>query len=192
MLNRHTFATILLIACAALGGTRPTAGQSKPAPDRYSAFAIDPNNPGVTANVDITITSWTTEAERQRLTNILLEQGAAKMLDALKASPRVGSIRTTGSVGWDLRYARRSDLPDGGQRIEIITDRPIGTYEAAEQGRSLEYPFTTADIRLNAKGEGEGKLYVATRIAADKGTKVIVMENYSIAPVQLTSVRRLK
>jgi hypothetical protein len=196
MLKRHTLATALLIACAALGTTLAGSGAisqaPKQAPDRFTAFAIDPNNPGVTANVDITITHWTTEAERQRLTNILLEQGAAKMLEALKASPRLGSIRTTGSIGWDLRYARLSDLPDGGQRIEIITDRPIGTYEATEQGRSLEYPFTTADIRLNAKGEGEGKLYVATRIAADKGTKVIVMENYSIAPVQLTAVKRLK
>ena len=157
-----------------------------------TAFAIDPNRPGLTANVDIQINRWTSEAEREQLTTILLERGAAKMLDALKAAPRAGSFRTTGTIGFDLRYARRTELPDGGQRIELLTDRPIGTVEAAEQGRSLEYPFTAMDIRLNAKGEGDGKLWLATRIAADKGTKVIVMENYNIAPIQLTAVRKLK
>jgi hypothetical protein len=198
MLKRQTFAKTLLIVCAALSASlaaaRSDQAASNQAPERFTAFAIDPNNPGPagTANVDITITRWTPDAERERLTNILLEQGAAKMLAALKALPRLGSIRTTGTIGWELRYARRTELPDGGLRIELITDRPIGTFEAADQSRSLEYPFTTIDIRLNAKGEGEGKLYVATRIAADKGTKVIVMENYSIAPVQLTAVKRLK
>ena len=56
----------------------------------------------------------------------------------------------------------------------------------------MEYPFTMIDLRLNAKGEGDGKLCVATRIAADKGTKVIVDENFNIAPVTLTAVKRLK
>ena len=196
-MKRQTLATALLIACGMLGATASATidqkqADQKQAPERYTAFAIDPNSPGATANVDITLTRWTPDAERERLTNILLEQGAAKMLDALKALPRLGTIRATGSLGWDLRYARRTELPDGGQRIEIITDRPIGTYEAADQSRSMEYPFTMIDLRLNAKGEGEGKLYVATRIAADKGTKVIVMENYNIAPVQLTAVKRLK
>lgn len=195
MLTHRTLGRTLLISCVALGVTlTASTAASQATTERFTAFAINTNTGGgaATANVDIQITRWTPDAERERLTTILLEQGAAKMLDALKALPRVGSIRTTGTVGWDLRYARRTELPDGGQRIELITDRPIGTFEAADQSRSMEYPFTMVDIRLNAKGEGDGKLYVATRIAADRGTKVIVMENYNIAPVTLTAVKRLK
>ena len=195
MLTHRTLGRTLLISCVALGATlTASTAASQATTERFTAFAINTNTGGgaATANVDIQITRWTPDAERERLTTILLEQGAAKMLDALKALPRVGSIRTTGTVGWDLRYARRTELPDGGQRIELITDRPIGTFEAADQSRSMEYPFTMVDIRLNAKGEGDGKLYVATRIAADRGTKVIVMENYNIAPVTLTAVKRLK
>ena len=195
MLTHRTLIRTLLISGVALGATlTASTAASQATTERFTAFAINTNTAGgaATANVDIQITRWTPDAERERLTTILLEQGAAKMLEALKALPRLGSIRTTGTVGWDLRYARRTELPDGGQRIELITDRPIGTFEAADQSRSMEYPFTMIDLRLNAKGEGDGKLYVATRIAADKGTRVIVMENYNIAPVTLTAVKRLK
>jgi hypothetical protein len=194
MQNGHIFTKTLLIGCVASCVTLAATTANSQAPERFTAFAIDPNSPGpaATANVDIQITRWTPDAERERLTTILLEQGAAKMLEALKALPRLGSIRATGTIGWDLRYARRTELPDGGQRIELLTDRPIGTFEAADQSRSMEYPFTMIEIKLNAKGEGEGKLYVATRIAADKGTKVLVMEDYNIAPVTLISVKRLK
>jgi len=194
MLTHRTLSRTLLISCVALGATLTASTASSQATERFTAFAINPNSPGLsaTANVDIQITRWTPDAERDRLTTILFEQGAAKLLEALKAAPRVGSIRTTGTIGWDLRYARRTDLPDGGQRIELLTDRPIGTLEASEQGRSMDYPFTMIDLRLNAKGEGDGKLWIATRIAADKGTKVIVAENFNIAPVTLTAVKRLK
>jgi len=79
---------------------------------------------------------------------------------------------------------------DGGQQITLITDRRIGFWEASRQPRSIDYPFTVIDLRLNGDGEGEGKMSLATKIIADKNSNTIVLENYDLTPVQLTNVKR--
>ena len=74
--------------------------------------------------------------------------------------------------------------------MTLITDRRIGFWEASRQPRSIDYPFTVIELRLNGDGEGEGKMSVATKIIADKQSNTIVLENYDLQPVLLTSVKR--
>jgi hypothetical protein len=83
-------------------------------------------------------------------------------------------------------------LPDGGERVVLITDRRIGFWEAANQPRSIDYPFTVIELRLNRDGEGEGKMSIATKIMLDKKENMITLENYETSPVRLTNVRREK
>jgi hypothetical protein len=64
--------------------------------------------------------------------------------------------------------------------------------ELAGGSTSTEYPFTLAQIALDAKGEGEGKLGVATKFMFDKEKNMITMQSYSTEPVSLRSVRILK
>ena len=106
--------------------------------------------------------------------------------------PRVGYIRTPNSVGYDLHFARLVPGEDGGERITLATDRHIGFWEASNRPRSIDYPFTVIELRMNHDGEGEGKLSLATKITADSDHKTIVLENYGIQPVLLQHVRRGK
>jgi hypothetical protein len=123
---------------------------------------------------------------------VLLEKGANKLLDALQDAPKVGYIRNVQSVGWDLHYAHKVPMPEGGERIVIATDRPIGFREARNQPRSIDYPFTVIELHMNREGEGEGKMSVATKIIADKENGIITLENYGTQPVLLQSVKREK
>jgi hypothetical protein len=83
-------------------------------------------------------------------------------------------------------------LPDGGERVVLITNRRIGFWEAANQPRSIDYPFTFIDIRLNRDGDGEGKMSIATKVVYDKKENMISLENFQTSPVQLTNIRREK
>ena len=159
---------------------------------RYNAFAVDLNRSGraATANVDFDITRWSTDGERERLLTTLLERGPQQLLDALRDVPKVGTIRTPDSLAYDLRYAQRTSLPDGGERVVLVTDRPIGFFEASRSLRSLDYPFTVIELRIGSNGEGEGKASIATKITGDKESGTIVLENYSLSPVLLTKVTR--
>jgi hypothetical protein len=171
-----------------------TLAQTHGTPERFTAMAVNMSNVGRAGagTIEIAVDRWSTDAERDRLLTVLTERGADKLLDVLRDMRRVGYIRSLSSLGYDLHYARRTPLPDGGERVVLATDRPVGFWEAVNQPRSLDYPFTIIELHLNADGEGEGKLSIATKIVADKDSKTVVLEDYANQPVRLTSVKREK
>jgi hypothetical protein len=168
---------------------QPDAG-----PLRLRAFAVNMANvaTGANSDVDINITRWSTEAERQKLITTFTEKGPTKLLDALQDQKPVGYFKLPNRLGYDLRFARRVPLEDGGQRVLILTDRPISEYEAREQPRTVDYPFTLIEIRLKKDGTGEGKISVATKITLNKKENTVELENYQSEPVRLTNIRIVK
>jgi hypothetical protein len=136
------------------------------------------------------VNRWSTDAERKRLLAVLTEKGPEKLLDVLQDIPRVGYFRTPESVGWDLHYATLTPMPEGGERVVLATDRRIPFWEARNRPRSIDYPFTVIELRLNRDGAGEGKMSIATKITFDKEHNTIVLENYGTQPVLLQSVKR--
>ncbi len=142
------------------------------------------------STVDLVVDRWSTESERTQLMTTLLEKGPNKLLSTLQGLRRVGYIRTPNRIGYDLHFAMKLPAADGGERIILATDRYISFWEARNQPRSIDYPFTVIEIRINADGEGEGKMSLATKIMADKNDNTIVLENYDIQPVLLKSVHR--
>jgi hypothetical protein len=120
----------------------------------------------------------------------LLEKGPEKLLDVLQDMPRMGYFNAPGSLGWDIHFARKVPMPDGGERVVLVTDRRIGFWEASHQPRSIDYPFTVIELRLNKDGEGEGKISIATKIIPDKENNIVTLENYDLQPVLLKNVKR--
>jgi hypothetical protein len=184
-------AAAALSAAAIVGPALLAAPRTAPV-ERYSATAINMGVPGRAGAgvIEIGIEHWSTDADRDRLLTVLWEKGSDALLSELQKMPRVGYIRNPSSVGYDLHYARKSPTGDGAERIVLATDRPIGFWEAANQPRSVDYPFTVVEIRLGPDGKGEGKLSLATKILADREAHEIVLENFASQPVQLTNVRR--
>jgi len=72
----------------------------------------------------------------------------------------------------------------------LLTDRYIGFWEAANRPRTIDYPFTVIELRLNPDGVGEGKMSIATKVTMDKDKKQIELENYGTQPVLLQNVKR--
>ena len=99
---------------------------------------------------------------------MVANKGVEKLLDALQDMPAVGHFGVPGNLSWDIHFARKLPLPEGGQRVVLVTDRRIGFWEAANQPRSIDYPFTVIELRLNREGQGEGTMSLATRVIYDK------------------------
>jgi hypothetical protein len=105
--------------------------------------------------------------------------------------PKVGYITTPGSLRYDLHFARQRPEPEGGHMIFLMTDRYIGSWEAQNRPRTIDYPFMLIQLHVAKNGEGEGKASIYTRIAAAKdGT--IELENFANQPVALNEVKVVK
>lgn len=177
-------------ALAALSAVTPAQTQNQP--EDFTALAVNMGNVGPTqpAVVDISIRRWSTDEERNRLVTTLLEKGPNALLEALRKNERVGTIRTPDSIGYDLRYAHQAPADEGGRRIVITTDRPIGLWEARDRPRTIDYPFTVIEMHIKPDGRGEGKLSIATKVVAVG--KTIYLEDYATQPVLLQNVRARK
>ena len=160
--------------------------------EKFTGFAINMNGAANTATVDFTIERWSTDAERKTLLSLIPEEhkDPQKLVRALQDMKSVGSLRTPQTLAWDLRYARQFKNPEGGRRIILVTDRPIGFREAANSNRSMDYPFTILEIRLNAKDEGEGKIYGGSKVYVEKGE--LVVENWGTQPTRFNNIKKQK
>ena len=158
---------------------------------RMRAFAVNMSGGGRAGTLDIVVERWSTPEEIQNLRTVLIEKGDEKLLDALqKIKPRCGFIKTNRSLGWDLYAAVERPLPDGGRKIVIVSNRPMSFWELRASGRSTDYDFTLAEIRLTKEGgtKGEGKLAQAVKVNYNPETKTVELENYGIEPLRLTEV----
>jgi hypothetical protein len=161
--------------------------------EKFTGFAINTNSGPSTATVDFTVTRWSTDAERSQLLAIIKENKdpTDKLLRALQKLPKVGYIRTPDRLAWDLHYARQSPLDEGGRQIVLATDRPIGFWEARNQPRSYDYPFTIVQVHLDRNDTGSGKILAGTKIFIDKKNN-LVLENFAQQPVRFNEIKRVK
>jgi hypothetical protein len=178
----------MLIGAALLIGSTAPRAQTLGEKERFTAIAIVNNIRASGAGiVQIDIKRWSTAGERSALLNVLKTNGAEKLLDALQDTKPVGTIKTPDSLGYDLHYAHQTPLPDGGRRIVIATDRPIGFWEAAHRPRTIDYPFTVIQMEIGKDGKGKGTMSYATKIIPAGDT--IVLENFANQPVMLTEIK---
>lgn len=156
---------------------------------RLRAFSVDLNNRARTNTIDIVIERWSSPEEASNLKAVLLEKGEDKLLSALqKTKPRCGYVRTSTSLGWDVFFARETPLPDGGRKIVLASDRPVGMWEARNAGRSMDYQFSLAEIRLPKEGKGQGKAIPYAQLTFNKETNTLEIENYQREPVRLNEI----
>ena len=116
---------------------------------------------------------------------------------ALAQAPTVGYLWSSEVAGYALRYAVRLPQQDG-ERVILITDRRLGAWNelwkpvgsTANNAAATSYEFSVVELRLNPKGEGEGKISLNGTVALDRAQRTIALENYNALPVILKNVRR--
>jgi len=179
--------TILAVTAVLLLAAIDMRAQGNFPPEDFNAVAMVNNLAATGAGrVEIRVSRWSSSAERDQLVKALLDKGADELLENLKKTKAVGIIKTPDSLGYDLHYAFQTKGEDGGRDIVIATDRPIGFWEARNQPRTIDYPFTVIQMHIDKDGHGTGTMSVATKITAIKNT--IELENFSSAPVMLTDI----
>lgn len=184
-------AIVVLLTVAA---PRAAGAQSNLPAEEFTAFAVNMGayTVGSTASLVITVNRWSSQAEREKLLTTVREKGPQALLDVVQDFPRLGTLRTPQTVGYELKFAIQDPLPDGARRVLIATDRPISFAEARSRPPTIDYPFTVIDMQLKPDGTGSGTMSLAARIIP--AGKNIVVENFDTQPIRLNKVesRKLK
>ena len=157
--------------------------------ETYTCFGAQMER-GQTVVLDIHVFRWSSDEERERLLTTLQEFGRDKLIDELmKIRPVVGYFKAPNSVGYDLYYARKNALPDGGQQIVLATNRRVNIREAQTAQRSMQYQLTVIELQIDKDGKGEGKMVPAAKISWDTRKKAIEIENYRALPIDLVNCK---
>ncbi len=85
-----------------------------------------------------------------------------------------------------MAVARSKPEADGGRVVRLMIDRPISFREAANNLRSMDYPFSYVEIHLDASGKGDGKLIAAAKVTLAGNT--VEIENLGAQPLKLLDV----
>ncbi len=117
----------------------------------------------------------------------------ASLATAISRAPAIGYLWTEEVAGYSIKYAYRISQPDGGERIILATDRRLGGFAAGWKPVAptvTDYRFTIIEIRLNARGQGEGKTSLTNKVVVDSAAGTLAVENYAAAPAILANLKR--
>lgn len=109
---------------------------------------------------------------------------------ALGRAQTIGYIWTNDITGYSIKYAWRSKLPDGAERVVLASDRRLGAYtgewKAAAPAQETDYTFTLIELRVGPGGTLEGKTSLTQKIVVDGEAKSVALDNYAAGMVTLT------
>ena len=191
MKTSRLVALCLLLCCPASLAFSATNGNSAESrTERFSAVLtiLAGAGSGTVRPITIYISDYSTDAEANMLAGAFADGGSKALFKVLTRMKSKGRVAPTGSVGYQIRFIRSVQTPNG-RKVMMLTDRPIGFLESYYGTRSRDYKYGLVELNLNDDGKGEGSLIWAAKVKAIKGDTIGV-ENFGIEPARLTNVRK--
>ncbi len=158
--------------------------------DTFTATTANMTPAGVTLRMQIL--EWQeADARVEVVATLAAGADAATPLGKL---PTVGYIWPNGSpVGYSVKYAHRAPQPDGGERITLVTDKPLGSYDfkgwsVASSAAKSQAPYSVVELDVNGSGTGSGSFSLVGEVSLDEQAGTVTLK--AATPSLLTNVRR--
>ena len=186
--------TRIVAACAAAAFLvlTPTA----PAAPRAVAATFTATTTGMTpadVKLRIQILEWSEAGARADVVAALADEGEAAK--ALAPLPTVGYVWPAGSpVGYSVKYAHRMPGPNGGERITLVMDKRIGSYDYkgwSVTGTSAKpIAYSVLELSLDSSGNGVGTLSLAADVVVDDEADTVSLATDGTTVNVLKDVKR--
>ena len=172
-------AAVAIVYLVVLVGARGAAQEDKPVREVYQAQAMGQGTQlGKNFSVTINIEQYSTAEERKTVVDAFQQAASEGLFNALEKMHAKGRIAITGTLGYDVSFARKIPT-DSGYKIRVLTNRPIRIGEAWINGRSTDYNLSAIELDIsNEKDKSTGVLLPACQFKIDKKTQELVVENY--------------
>ena len=172
-------ATALVLGILLLSGLRIAAQDEHALHEVYQAQATGQSTQvGQTFNVTVHIDEYSTPEERQILVDAFNSGGSKGLYNALDKMSARGHIAITGTLGYDIKFARKIPV-DEGFKLIVVTNRPVAFREAWNSGRSLNYNLSYLEMTFNKETrKGTGTLIPAALFKIDKKSGEVTIEAF--------------
>jgi hypothetical protein len=182
-----------LLALAALllanpGG--PAAAQPKRPIETFTATTAGMTPTGL--GLRIQIIGWSDENARA---DVVAALGDAPALARL---PTVGYVWPAGSpVGYTVKYAHRTAGEGGGERITLVTDKALGSFDFKKWGVTgaaapapSDRTYSVIELDIGSNGQGTGTFSLASDVAVDEAGGTVGLVRAAGGTPLLAEVRR--
>jgi hypothetical protein len=195
--NFNRFVLSLMTACAMAAiavfmVSKAYAAGPQLVVDAFTATTANVTPAGV--GLRIQVIEWQeAEARAEAVATLAAGADAATPLGKL---PTVGYVWPNGSpVGYSVKYAHRVTQPDGGERITLVTDKRLGSYDfkgwsVASPAASSDAPYSVISLELNGSGTGTGTFSLVGHVVLDEEAGTVTLNAGAGAPSLLTNVKR--
>jgi hypothetical protein len=179
------------VAALALASQAEAAGPNALA-DTFTATTANMTPAGLELRVQII--AW--QDEDARAEALAAMAAGADAPTPLAKLPTVGYIWPSESpVGYSIKYAHRAASSDGGERVTLVTDRRLGSYDfkgwsVATPAPVGEPPYSVMELYFNGSGAGTGNLSLASEIVLDEQAGTVALKDGDRAPALLVDVQR--
>lgn len=177
------FASVMLHAITLASAHASDQKQS----EVYTGMVV-PSGGGKSVSVKLYVQGATSDEEVRKLAEVLKNGGQDSFVKALSKMDN-GRIAPPAGVGSRIAVVRTKKT-EKGQRITMITDRPITFPELWKSTRTTQYPVGIVQIDVDGQGRGEGTITVAAKIKFTSDDTIEV-ESFGLGPSRLTAVRRI-
>ena len=181
MIKKYAFAALTILGALFLLFPEHFrgAGQAKIQPEEYQAQAMGQGTQlGQMFNVTLHIEEYSSPEERQVLIEAFEKAGSQGLYNTLCKMHAKGRIAITGTLGYDVVFARVIAMPEG-KKIRVLTNRPITFGEAWTDSRSMDYNLSALELDINSEmGKSAGILLPACQFKINKKTNELEIEQY--------------
>lgn len=167
----------IIAAAAAVGiiGTMLLTGRDSSAQKLPKSIMIQAQAMGTSTqlgrmySVNLHINELSTAEDQKILIEAFKHKKNEGLVNALSKMKSKGRMAITGTLGYDINYVRKFDMPDGSMKIRLVTDRPLRFGEVWSDSRSSDYNLSGAEIIISPdKKKNSGVLFPACEFKIDK------------------------
>jgi hypothetical protein len=193
--NYYRFVLSMMAACAMAALALAMAQDAFAAGPRQIAATFNATTANMTpANIALRmqIIEWQEAAARSEV--VASMAAGADAATPLAKLPTVGYVWPAGSpVGYSVKYAHRAPAPNGGERITLVTDRKLGSYDykgwsVPSPAAKSDTPYSVIELQVDAAGTGTGSFSLAAEVVLDEQGGTVALQDG--APTLLTNVKR--
>ena len=154
------------LAGIALLGAGPLTAEVRRVQDSYTATTTGMTPTDV--KLRIQVLEWSDDGARAQVIAALEDKAALAKL------PTVGYVwPAAGPVGYTVKYAHRSKADDGRDRVTLVTDKVVGSYDfkkwsvANGPTQASTMGYSVVELYVDDAGIGDGNLSLAADVVVD-------------------------